>query len=446
MTMRILLIAYEFPPIISGQSLRWFYLANEFAKLGIEVHVLCPNMPALPPFSEELHGRVIVHRTWAGPYVGVSQSIYLHMSRLKKQNNSPGKVVPVDPAHQTTTLLKIYRWGRKLLDRIIFPDLRSEWIFSTSMRLIRLLGSNSYNAIVSSHEPGASLILGLLGKRISRLPLIADLADPVVAPHAPKWRYRFDLAFEAMVLKRADAAVVTTEAASELFMNRHGLRGIREKFSCVTQGFPSRDEKHPHISQRCSELLKIVYTGNFYEDFRSPAQVAIALKSLEDLNIQVDFYGNHTAYQSLFEGVGQAVFHGAVEHRICLIAQQNCDVLLSLGNQQAFQVPGKIYEYLGAGVPILHISMATADEAGLLISNVGAGWAVRNEADHIAQAIRDLHAKWLEGGLQSALSRNEEAIEEFSWKRRAFQYVEIIKRTVGVPEKQQLIDCVGNKG
>lgn len=434
MTMRILLIAYEFPPIISGQSLRWFYLANEFAKQGIEVHVLCPNMPALPPFSEELHDDVIVHRTWAGPYVGVSQSIYLLMSRLKNQKDSPGKVVPVDPSHQSTTLLKIYRWGRQFLDRIIFPDLRSEWVFSASLRLIQLLGSKSYNAIVSSHEPGASLILGLLGKRISQLPFIADLADPVVAPHAPKWRYRFDLAFEAMVLKRADAAVVTTEAASELFMNRHGLQDIREKFSCVTQGFPSRGEKSTHIGHRCSELLKIVYTGNFYEDFRSPAQLAIALKSLEDLTIQVDFYGNHTAYQSLFEGIGKVIFHGAVDHHICLMAQQSCDVLLSLGNRQAFQVPGKIYEYLGAGVPILHIAMSETDEAGLLISNVGAGWAVCNESGHIAGAIRDLHAKWLENGLKGALARREDAIEEYSWNRRAAQYAKIIRRVADISD------------
>lgn len=122
----------------------------------------------------------------------------------------------------------------------------------------------------------------LSGKQIYQLPLIADLAHPVIAPHAPKWRCRFHRAFETMVLKRVEAAVVTTEAASELFMNRHGLQDLSEKFSCVTQGFPSRGEKSTHIGHRCSELLKIVSTGNFYEDFRLESGLQGALSRCEE--------------------------------------------------------------------------------------------------------------------------------------------------------------------
>ncbi|ARU03573.1 hypothetical protein CCO03_01720 [Comamonas serinivorans] len=436
--MRILLIAYEFPPIISGQSLRWFYLTNELAKLGVEVHVLCPNMPALPPFSEGLHPGVTVHRTWAGPYVGVSQSIYLRLSKLKDPKDARTEAAPVDPAHQTTSLLKVYRSGRRFLDQVVFPDLRSEWVPTASARLTRLLRANAYNAVVASHEPGASLMLGLRAKRISRLPLIADLADPVVAPHAPRWRQRFDLAFEAKVLRQVDAAVVTTTAAAELFMRRHGLQHLHDKFDCITQGFPARSFSCAQAVKSPMRALKLVYTGNFYEDFRSPAQLAQALKSLKDLNLQVDFYGNHTAYHALFDGVDCATFHGVVDHHTCLDVQQNCDVLLSLGNRQAFQVPGKVYEYLGAGAPILHVSMAPADEAGHLISGVGAGWSVPNEADLLAKVIRDIHAKWQDGCLHTAISRDEKAIHEFSWTQRAARYLDTIKRVVSMSTHQNL--------
>ena len=53
-----------------------------------------------------------------------------------------------------------------------------------------------------------------------------------------------------------------------------------------------------------------------------------------------------------------------------------------------------------------------------------------NDAGQLAQAIRNIHAQWLEGRLQSALSRNEAAIAEFSWSRRATRYLETIERTV----------------
>ncbi|MBH1964124.1 MAG: glycosyltransferase [Comamonadaceae bacterium] len=430
--MRILLIAYEFPPIISGQSLRWFYLANELAKLGVEVHVLCPDMPALPPFSEGLHPGVIVHRTWAGPYVGFSQSMYLRLSKRQGKKDAQEVATPVDPSYRKTALLNLYRSGRRFLDQVVFPDLRSEWFLSASIRLTRLLKTHAYDAVVASHEPGVSLMLGLRAQRISRLPLIADLADPIVPPHAPRWRQRFDLAFEAKVLKQVDAAVVTTEAAAELFMQRQGLWHLHEKFECITQGFPGRGghRKEAAAAKLPEGALKMVYTGNFYEDFRSPAKLATALRSLKDLNIQVDFYGNHTAYHALFEDLECATFYGAVDHPTCLAVQGHCDVLLSLGNRQAFQVPGKVYEYLGAGVPILHVCMSATDEAGQLISDLGAGWAVPNEASALARAIREIHRTWQAGDLQNSLSRNEEAIHEFSWANRAQRYLKTIVRTV----------------
>jgi hypothetical protein len=34
--MKILVIAYEYPPIISVQSIHWFYLASEMAFLGVK--------------------------------------------------------------------------------------------------------------------------------------------------------------------------------------------------------------------------------------------------------------------------------------------------------------------------------------------------------------------------------------------------------------------------
>lgn len=54
--MRFLLIAYEFPPSPSPQSLRWAYLARELVARGHRVKVLTihlggetPGLPELPP-------------------------------------------------------------------------------------------------------------------------------------------------------------------------------------------------------------------------------------------------------------------------------------------------------------------------------------------------------------------------------------------------------------
>lgn len=437
--MRVLLIAYEFPPIIAAQSLRWFYLANGLATLGVEVHVLCPNMPALPPFQEGLAPGVIIHRAWPGPYVGFSQSVYLRLAKRPQGAGSAG------PAGAQSIWLKMHRWGRRLLDQILFPDLRTEWAPFASLRLIQLLRTTPYSAIVASHEPGVDLLLGLLAKKITRAPLIVDLADPVVTPYTPRWRRRLDLAFEAKILAKADTAVVTTEAAIDLLKNRHDLQDAEDKFTCVAQGFPDESKKHCCHNGPRSEAFHLVYTGNFYADFRSPAEFASALRSISDLNITVSLYGNHAEYRSLFDGIPGISFFGTVDHCTCLSAQQNCNALLSIGNKQPFQVPGKIYEYLGVGVPILHLAYSAADEAGRLIAQLGAGLAVLNRSEAIESALRDIHARWSEGTLQSMFSRDEEAIAEFSWSKRASRYKEVIERSIKTSAASRPILSNGTK-
>jgi glycosyltransferase involved in cell wall biosynthesis len=421
--MRILLIAYEFPPIIAAQSLRWFYLANELAKLGVEVHVLCSNMPALPPFRAGFSPGVIIHRVWAGPYMGFSQSAYLRLSQR------PQGARAVGPLGGESIWLKMHRWGRRLLDQIIFPDLRTEWAPSASLRLMQLLRTTEYSAIVASHEPGVDLLLGLLAKRIAQIPLVIDLADPVVAPYTPRWRQRIDLAFEAKVLACADATVVTTTAVVDLLRKRHGLQTTDANFACIAQGFSESDSRNiKKGTQKAS--LHLVYTGSFYADFRSPTEFATALRALHDENISIDFYGNHTAYQSLFNGIPGAKFHGVVDHGECIAAQQNCNVLLSIGNSQSFQIPGKVYEYLGIGNPILHISSAVTDEAGALITQTCAGWVVQNNANSIERALREIHTHWMEGTLESTFVRDENAIAEFAWSKRATQYKEVLDKAI----------------
>ena len=68
--MRLLLIAYEFPPSPSPQSLRWAYFARELDALGHEVHVLAPDFGGETPGLPVLPRGVVVHRCFAGPFRG----------------------------------------------------------------------------------------------------------------------------------------------------------------------------------------------------------------------------------------------------------------------------------------------------------------------------------------------------------------------------------------
>ena len=67
---KILLIAYEFPPSPSPQSLRWMYLSRELARLGYQVDVLTCRMAPSGAGLDVPEG-VRTHRTSPGGFKAV---------------------------------------------------------------------------------------------------------------------------------------------------------------------------------------------------------------------------------------------------------------------------------------------------------------------------------------------------------------------------------------
>src|SRR5690606_27653333 len=88
----ILLIAYEFPPSPSPQSLRWAYLARELALLGHRIHVLAPEHPGSGEGLPALPGSVVVHRTFAGPAMGLLNVL------ARRGRRKTVRTAPVQPA------------------------------------------------------------------------------------------------------------------------------------------------------------------------------------------------------------------------------------------------------------------------------------------------------------------------------------------------------------
>ncbi|MDP1166110.1 hypothetical protein, partial [Klebsiella pneumoniae] len=75
-----------------------------------------------------------------------------------------------------------------------------------------------------------------------------------------------------------------------------------------------------------------------------------------------------------FQGIFGVEFAGKKSHFECLELQRKADVLVNIGNVQSYQIPGKIYEYLGAEKAILHIKTAEGfDPSVELLEETGSG-------------------------------------------------------------------------
>lgn len=405
--MRLLLVAYDFPPISSPQAIRWAYLSRELANAGHEVRVIAPNLVARGPGMPELPASVVVHRAYPGPLAGFVASCQ------RRQPQTPAD----DAVVEWNVLTDGLNWKGRLRDRteklikrrfahglnwkghamevlkaiegfVLYPDARTEWLPWARKRLDSVLADFRPDAVITSHEPANTLQLGLQARERG-FRWIADLGDPVLAPYTPRrWRRRAHK-LERATCERADLVTVTSERTCALLAQRHGLP--RQKCLVLTQGYDAAfDASALPVPAFDPARLELLYTGSFYS-FRRIDALLHAIDATPRVRINIA-----SAYvpSPIVEAAAASPTHirmfGFVTHRRALALQRKCDVLVNIANDDPVQVPGKLYEYLGASAPILQVGGADDDAGAQLVREAGLGWCERADADALAARLRAL--------------------------------------------------------
>jgi glycosyltransferase involved in cell wall biosynthesis len=405
--MRVLLISYEFPPIESAQSFRWHYLSRHLARRGVDVTVLTPKFPANSNLGHDCEIRVL--RTYPGLFVGTSGLIASKMERRRPAVTERRKTFEESRAE------KMYRTVRNVLDKIVFPDIRTEW-YPHARKAIGSLEGQKFDLVVASHEPGVDLMLGMYASRKWGVPLVIDLADPLVTPYSPAWRKSLDDMFERKACERAEGVITTSRTFSKHLIETYNIRG--DRIIEIEQGFESIEpasDKCEIIENLPDDQFWLLFAGNFYRKFRNPEIFLTALKQRPAISL---VHVGHTPdwLVSMFKPLGgQVRCLGRMAHSEVLALQRHAPVLLSLGNSQARQVPGKLYEYFGAARPILHIALNPGDPSKNAVSSRRRGIAVDSGLDQVVGAPDRFQAAWMDGTLDNDWDLSQEAVAEFSW-------------------------------
>jgi len=101
-------------------------------------------------------------------------------------------------------------------------------------------------------------------------------------------------------------------------------------------------------------------------------------------------------------------------HREAARLQRRATILLLIGNRSPWQIPGKLYEYIGARRPILALQNGPEDASGAVIQSLQRGLVVPNEPEAIAEALAQLQDVWENGRLDEQFDLSERP--EWSWE------------------------------
>ncbi|BDU15627.1 glycosyltransferase [Lysobacter auxotrophicus] len=431
---RVLLIAYEYPPSPSPQSLRWTYLSRELSLHGHRVEVLTIDLGGTTPGLPTLPDDITIHRTFPGPFRGLiaSRRKRREMLALKNAGSGAQAASSTDASSNgaRANAARPSRGGWKhrvsmfvqnLFERFVFPDLRGEWYLSARKELRKMLHTFEPDVVISSHEPATTLQLGLMARRRG-IRWIADLGDPVLAPYTPeRWR-RKSAKLEAAVCMEADHVLVTAESARQLLLERHG---VHAPITVLTQGFDDRRPGSPPGATNTT--MELLYTGSFYS-FRRVDALLEAVLATPGLRLNIASIVVPQMVREASEANPERIrLLGFLPHDDAVAWQRRADVLVNLANADPMQVPGKFYEYLGSGRPILHLGENDTDAAARLVMERRRGWICQQQSSALRDRLRSLVELHAQGTLTEGLSLHRESVAEFGWSALGARLARILE-------------------
>lgn len=453
--MRLLLIAYEFPPSPSPQSLRWSYLVRELLAQGVEVHVLSvegwwPSTWIQPPPG------TVVHRAKAGGVAGIiamvkrwrrlrGRSEEQHQggaepSTVAAASSDGAKRNPAPAAPNTMQAAQpsaapVLNWKGRVLERLnqvvarhTFPDERGRWEPFARELLDELLDRLEPDVVISSHEPATTLKLGRIAKERG-FPWIADMGDPVLSFYTPeRWR-KESHRVERWTCRNADRVTVTTQAAKWLLSGRHETPA--ERMVVLTQGYDAAAQaaEIPGIdfAPACLELL---YTGSFYQ-FREPRALVDAVLATAGVRLSIATSRAPDWLLPLLDAHPERLrLLGFVPHAQAVTLQRSADVLVNIANDDPVHVPGKVYEYLGAGRPILHLGDNEEDVAARLVQTHRRGLVSGNGTPAIAQSLARLVEIKRAGDWSAHFNLDQSGVEQYQWQSIARRLHALLRQVV----------------
>ena len=411
---KVLIIAYYWPPSAGSGVQRWLKFVKYLRNYGWEPIVYTPENPDFDLKDEKLlkeipEGIQILKRPIFEPFQLYSK---LTGQKAGAQVNPVMKGEDSKPNWKTNLAL----WIRA---NVFIPDSRMFWISPSVNFLSKWLKENPVDAIVSTGPPHSMHMIGLGVKEKTGLPWLADFRDPWTKidfyhelPLEP-WADQKHRRMERKVLRKADAIVVMGNQ-NKLDLETEGFRNIE----VITNGYDPADIDQSRILSP-SNKFGILHIGMLGK----PRSHEIFWNGLEQLrkeipglaeDLEVQIYGVTdpvvVAQTAHFEDTSWIHFKNYIPHDEIIQKQREASVLLLSVNDVPMAkaiIPGKLFEYLAVGNPILCIGPPDGDSAAI-VREAQAGPVVDfRDLEGFKDAIRHLYQDWKSGNAGNRPSNHE---------------------------------------
>jgi hypothetical protein len=429
---RVLIVSYYFPPTNAIGAQRCGKWAKYLPEHGVEPWVLTVSdgvVPTVGTVPLEIPLQQVI-RAGLGPLL---TNIVRRRRAAHSDADRPDMPRELGARRGSHRPWEVWQRVSRHFSDVRFPDRALPWLIPAAIAGYRTMRAARFDAILSSHGPPTSHIVAHLLARLHHVPWVADFRDPWSANHAHE-RGRLlgwaEALFEQLVLSRAAAISCSTRTFAQHFQELHGL-----PTHVIENGYDEDDYRFTRESDTRppSERLHLTYTGTIYPAHQDVSRLFDALALIKSRaphhysSLVVNFVGS-SREELIPLAQARAVLDCVRWHRKCarhesMMWQRSADINLIFEWHPVSTgvCPAKLYEYLGAGRPIL----AIGEQGGAIhdvLTRARAGRVIGNAAD-----IADHILTHLNGHCPDSRPGNDVNLTPFTRRYQAGQIASLLR-------------------
>lgn len=400
---KVLIITYYWPPAGGPGVQRWLKFVQYLPYFGIEPVVYAPQNPRYPIIDSSLEatipgGITVVKHPIAEPYRLAS---FFARGKINQMSRS------ILPEKKQSLTEKILLWIR---GNLFIPDARKFWVKPSVRFLTTYLEKAGIDTVITTGPPHSLHLIGLHLKKRMGVKWLADFRDPwtSISYHDKLQLTAFSKQrhkkLEKEVLQTANHIVVTTRATCADFAlltsvpisvipNGYDVLPIGEapvtgKFTLSHIG-SLLTGRNPRLLWEVLGQWAAADTA-FKDDFCLQLAGTVSQEVLEIIYACGLFPNTHLL--------------GYVNHDRAVELQQRSQVLLLLETDSENMrgiVPGKVFEYMASGRPVLAVGPSEWEVEGLLAETATGRCFTYRDKEGLKNHLEELYRTFKQGALQT---------------------------------------------
>ena len=379
--MKLGIITYYWPPAGGPGVQRWLKLSKYLAREGVEIFVVTIDAEkATYPLRDE------------GLYADVDNGITIIRTGTSEKFGAYKKVtgkkkVPFSGfSGEETQVGLVQKIARFVRGNFFVPDARKGWNKHAYRAVAKIIKEQNVQHWITTSPPHSSQLIGLRIKNNFGVNWTADFRDPWTDIYYYRKFYPtlltrvYERALERKVFASCDQLISVSPAWSKLY----AAKGAQpeSKIHTITNGFDQEDFSC-HYEVRPTQFT-ITYAGTLAAQY--PVEDFITALNLLDFSIHLKVIGSWDGLSK--ERLEKCKAHVKLEF-IDYVPKKELNSIMMASHLSLFilpevdsakgHVPGKLFDYLGAGNPILGLGPIHGDAANIIRSmNAGNVFSYEN--------------------------------------------------------------------